>query len=157
MKDKEKIGLLFVAIIIMILFIILPPLLRIFSPKDNESTVKDDTKLVCEKDAIDNYNIKITTTYQKGKITQIEFVFTDNNQSHNNSNSEQFFSGDSQNLINYYSSLVGSYYSITNNKHYITLSNETKENYPNDTNIKRIFQDYNKTKKYYLDNDYTCK
>lgn len=158
MTNIKKDILAVLAIIILLLLIILPPVLRKFYPKNQTTTkISPNITLTCTKKAIDNFNIKITTKYKDSKVNKIDLVFENNSKYHNEYNEGVVVSSESRVLLKYYASLIGSYYWIVDNKSYVTLSEETKTSYPKDDIITHMFSSYEKTKKYYENNDYTCK
>lgn len=156
MSQNMKKILVIILIIILSLFIVLPPLFRKTIPNKNyENNISKET-LICKKKAIDNFEITITTKYNKKDIETIDLKFV--NKSKISSNSGQVnISSESRNLEKYYASLVGSYYRIVNNTSYINLSKETYQRYSKDKIIKSMFSSYSKAKKYYEDSGYTCK
>ena len=90
-------------------------------------------------------------------LEKIDLKFENNSKYNNEYNQGMSVSSESRIKLNYFASLVGSYYSVVDNTSYISLSQETKTSYPKDMTIKNMFSKYNTAKKYYENDGYTCK
>ena len=112
--------------------------------KEKDVTSKD--KLVCEQKKSD-YSIKITSKIKNDEVSNIKILVTDNSSNMNST----------KGIIQYYSSMIGSKYSSTDNETTIELTDETKAQCSNLENIKEMFSNYNTAKKYYESDGYTCK
>ena len=160
MTESKKSFLVILLMLFLSSLIIVPPLLRVLKPKSsetNKNVVLQNAILTCSKSAIDNYKIVITTRYKNNEVEKIDLKFENNSKYNNEYNQGTSISSESRIKLNYFASLVGSYYSVVDNTCYISLSQETKTSYPKDMTLKNMFSKYNTAKKYYENDGYTCK
>ena len=162
-KKEKGNALIYIAIFLLSLFIILPPLFRTMfkvdkEPKTEQKKSKSNTpELVCKYNKY-NYSIKATTTYEKGEATKVELIYTNNAYEGNDNVDDKVLAKqkaiDAE--IEKFKGLIGAEYSSEGFTTKITIPREALDS-NEDKDLPSRFADVDSVKKYYEDLEYNCK
>ncbi len=143
MKNNK---LAIILVVIVALFIII--LATITNLNKDKKEEKKAQVLNCEKLARDNYTIKYTIDYSKEKAN---LSYTDNKKLRDSSNYSE-----TKEEIDNYSKLDGIGYKYVDDTITITIDKNTLNKNKKNQNVKRLFEDYNKLKKYLENKEFEC-
>lgn len=137
-------------IFILVILIILPPLLRMLLPR--EENIIGEQELLCTLKT-ENYQIIYQTIYKNSKVDHIQIKYS----ALASSNGVDLYSSSFANQINYFCDLKNSTYRYINSDIVITLNYNVYQLNSHDQTIKNMYQSYSSLKKYYEKIGYQCK
>ncbi len=136
-------------IFLLIILIVLPPLFRIFFPRDK--TFIEEQRLICSL-KVEHYQITFQTTYKNSQVDHIQIQYADLSIPKENLYFSSFAS-----QINYFCGLKDSTYRYINSDVIITLNQNVYQSNSHDQTIKNMYKPYSSLKKYYEKIGYQCK
>ena len=162
-KKEKGNGLIYLAIFLLSLFIVLPPVFRVAFKDDKGSSENKKEKktnaseLVCKFNKY-NYSIKATTTYDKGEANKVELIYTNNAYEENENVDDNVI--EKQNKINdeieKFNELIDVEFSSEGFTTKITIPKKALDS-NDDKDLTSRFGDIDSVKKYYEDLEYSCK